>query len=101
MTSGMTCMELEKVVRGSYLQAGCVPYEIAVNPTRYFVEYRCKGELIEPWIFRWGLTWSQPLEAPEGWCFTQQDTCLYQVGHPLYVTTLKQKRNREKCEEVK
>ena len=100
-TSGMTCMELEKVVRASYLREGCIPYEISTTPTRYFVEYLCKGDLVEPRRFRWGLTWSKPQTAPDDWCFTQQDTCRYQVGRSLYITTLRQKQKREKCEEVK
>ena len=100
-TSGMTRMELEKVVRASYLREGCIPYEISTTPTRYFVEYLCKGDLVEPRRFRWGLTWSKPQTAPDDWCFTQQDTCRYQVGRSLYVTTLRQKQKREKCEEVK
>jgi len=100
-TSGMTCMELEKVVRASYLREGCIPYEISTTPTRYFVEYLCKEDLVEPRRFRWGLTWSKPQTAPDDWCFTQQDTCRYQVGRSLYITTLRQKQKREKCEEVK
>ncbi len=94
-------MELEKAVRTSYLQEGCAPYETEMNPMRYSVLYRCKGELSNPRQYTWSLTWNPPPAEFEEWCIVQKDTCIAKPGQNVYVTTLRKKHGNEKCEEVK
>jgi len=100
-TSGMTCMELEKRVRTSYLREGCAPYETEKAPTRYSVLYVCKGDLVSPRQFVWQLSWATPPAAFEDWCITQRDSCIAQPGVNVFVLSMRRKTGNEKCEEVK
>ena len=92
-TSLMSCMELEKALRVSFLAQGYHPYELEAGPLTYIVKWtqgRQKQILV-------GITASPP-EGIETWCITRKDLCTYKMGMKLHVTFARPRYGHEHCE---
>jgi len=91
-TSSMSCMELEKTLRASYLAQGFHPYERDQEPLTYIVSWinGKQTELV-------GITATPPVDIDK-WCITRKDSCVYKLGMKLHVTFARPRYGREHCE---
>jgi len=72
-----------------------------VSVARYSVRYDCKAGLNEARQYFWSISLEPPPETFDDWCLTQRDTCIYKEKHNYWVTTLRKKHGKEKCEVLK